>query len=66
MPTELSVLGNTSGKISTTKLRKYPLAESLTTVTDDEIAGLSIDHRILAIYRDKSKFQAQTNPKLSL
>jgi hypothetical protein len=25
IPTELSVLGNTSGKISTTKLRKYPL-----------------------------------------
>ena len=32
MPTELSVLGNTSSKTSTTKLRKYRLAESLITV----------------------------------
>ena len=29
IPTELLVLGNTSGKTSTTKLRKYLLAESL-------------------------------------
>ena len=29
MPTELSVLGNTSGETSSTKLRKYRLAESL-------------------------------------
>ena len=48
MPTELSVLGNTSGKTSTTKLRKYLLAESLITVTDDGIAGSSLEHRILS------------------
>ena len=35
MPTELSVLGNTSGKTSTTKLRKYRLAESLITVLQE-------------------------------
>ena len=46
--TELSVLGNTSGKTSTTKLRKYLLAESLITVTDDGIAGSSLEHRILS------------------
>ena len=32
IPTELSVLGSTSGLTSTTKLRRYPLAESLITV----------------------------------
>ncbi|MCL2936399.1 MAG: hypothetical protein O4805_03155 [Trichodesmium sp. St16_bin2-tuft] len=32
IPTELSVLTNTSGKTYTTKLRKYRLAESLITV----------------------------------
>ena len=35
IPTELSVLGNTSGKTSTTKLRKYRLAESLITVLQE-------------------------------
>ena len=35
MPTELSVLGNTSGKTSTTKLRKYRLAESLITLLQE-------------------------------
>ena len=35
IPTELSVLGNTLGFTSTAKLRKYPLAEFLITVTDD-------------------------------
>ena len=35
MPTELSVLGNTSGKTSTTKLRKYRLAESLISVLQE-------------------------------
>ena len=29
IPTELSVLGSTSGLTSTTKLRRYPLAELL-------------------------------------
>ena len=48
MPTELSVLGNTLGKTSTTKLRKYQLAESLITVTDDGIAGSFLDHRIFS------------------
>ena len=48
MPTELSVLGNTSSKTSTTKLRKYRLAESLITVTDDGIAGSSLDHTIFS------------------
>ena len=48
IPTELSVLGNTSGKTSTTKLRKYWLAESLITVTDDGIAGSFLDHRIFS------------------
>ena len=48
MPTELSVLGNTSGKTSTTKLRKYRLAESLITVTDDGIAVSSLDHTIFS------------------
>ena len=32
IPTELSVLTNTSGKTYTTKLRKYRLAESLITL----------------------------------
>ena len=44
IPTELSVLGKTS----TTKIRKYRLAESLITVTDDGIAGSSLDHRIFS------------------
>ncbi|MDE5110191.1 MAG: hypothetical protein O4753_02575, partial [Trichodesmium sp. St7_bin2_1] len=35
IPTKLSVLVKVSGKISTTKLGKYPLAESLIIVTDD-------------------------------
>ena len=48
MPTELSVLGNTSGKTSTTKLRKYRLAESLITFTDDGIGGSSLDHTIFS------------------
>ena len=48
MATELPVLGNTSGKTSTTKLRKYRLAESLITVTDDGIAGRSLDHKIFS------------------
>ena len=48
IPTELSVLGNTLGKTSTTKLRKYWLAESLITVTDDGIAGSFLDHRIFS------------------
>ena len=48
MATELPVLGNTSGKTSTTKLRKYRLAESLITVTDDGIAGSSLDHKIFS------------------
>ena len=48
IPTELSVLGNTSGQTSTTKLRKYPLAESLITVTDDGIAGSYLDHAIFS------------------
>ena len=46
--TELSVLGNTSGKTSTTKLRKYRLAESLIIVTDDGIAGSSLNHKIFS------------------
>ena len=46
--TELSVLGNASGKTSTTKLRKYRLAESLIIVTDDGIAGSSLNHKIFS------------------
>ena len=48
IPTELSVLGKTSGKTFTTKLRKYPLAESLITVTDDGIEVSSLDHTIFS------------------
>ncbi|MCL2924112.1 MAG: hypothetical protein MGF17_05635 [Trichodesmium sp. MAG_R04] len=48
IPTELSVLGNASGFTSTAKLRKYRLAESLITVTDDGIAGSYLDHRIFS------------------
>ena len=48
IPTKLSVLGNTSRKTSTTKLRKYRLAESLITVTDDGIAVSSLDHTIFS------------------
>ena len=48
IPTELSVLGNNIGKTSTTKFRKYPLAESLMTVTDNGIGGSSLEHRILS------------------
>ena len=46
IPTELSVLGNTQSKTSTTKLRKYRLAESLITFTDDGIGVSSFDHTI--------------------
>uniref|UniRef100_UPI00343B81F5 hypothetical protein n=1 Tax=Okeania sp. SIO2F4 TaxID=2607790 RepID=UPI00343B81F5 len=48
IPTELSVLGNTSGKASTKKLRKYLLAASLITVTDDGVAGNSLDQTIFS------------------
>ena len=44
IPTKLSVLRKTS----TTKLRKYPLAESLITFTDDGIGGSSLDHTIFS------------------
>ena len=46
IPTELSVLGNTSSKTSTTKLRKYRLAESLITFSDDGIGVSSFEHKI--------------------
>ncbi len=39
--TELSVSGKVLGCISTTKLKKYLLAESLITVTEDGAAGNS-------------------------
>ncbi|MDE5081180.1 MAG: hypothetical protein O4859_07600 [Trichodesmium sp. St18_bin1] len=44
IPTYLSVLGKTS----TTKLKKYPLAESLMTVTNDGIAGSFLEHKIFS------------------
>ena len=44
IPTDLSVLGKTS----TTKLKKYPLAESLMTVTNDGIAGSFLEHKIFS------------------
>ena len=46
IPTELSVLGNTLDFTSTAKLRKYPLAEFLITVTNDGIGGSFLDHKI--------------------
>ncbi len=48
IPTELLVLGKVSGCISTTKLRKYLLTESLITVTDDGPAGSSLDQIIFS------------------
>ena len=45
IPTELLVLGNNSGKTFTTKLRKYPLAKSLITVT---IVILNKDEKFFA------------------
>ncbi|MDJ0518215.1 MAG: hypothetical protein QNJ74_18840 [Trichodesmium sp. MO_231.B1] len=48
IPTELSVLAQVSGKVSTTKLKKYLLAESLIIVTDDGAADNSLDQAILS------------------
>ena len=48
IPTELSVLGKVSGIVSTTKLRKYLLAESLITVTYDGAVGNSLDQTIFS------------------
>nr|WP_293097305.1 hypothetical protein [Okeania sp. SIO2F4] len=48
IPTELSVLGKTYGCISTTKLRKYLLAESLMTVTELGSLGSFLDQIILS------------------
>jgi len=49
IPTELSLLGKIWAQVSTTKLKKYLLAGSLIIVTDDEVAGNSLDHTIFSL-----------------
>ncbi|NES06831.1 MAG: hypothetical protein F6K22_30855 [Okeania sp. SIO2F4] len=46
--TELSVLDKIRGNVSTTKLKKYLLAESLIIVTDDGAAGNFLDQTIFS------------------
>ncbi|NEN87799.1 MAG: hypothetical protein F6K48_02240 [Okeania sp. SIO3H1] len=48
IPTELSVSGKILAQVSTTKLKKYLLAESLITVTDDGAVGNSLDQTIFS------------------
>ncbi|MCL2933352.1 MAG: hypothetical protein MGG11_14200 [Trichodesmium sp. MAG_R03] len=49
IPTELSVLGNTAGKTSTTKLRKYLLAEYMIIVTELGIHGSFLDQTTFSL-----------------